>query len=163
MFGIKYLLLAVILCSSTSLLAAEVDDSCESAVDAADKLGSPINKECDYSNTGLNGVLHRAVVNKEKVVIDKTSNNEVSVKASSKNMKTAADIVPSDSATNNVAKPLVRLISAEFGTVQQLATARYELIRTASQDCPIGFILDKESYLPAKNKLLKLQLTYSCL
>ncbi|MES2823954.1 MAG: hypothetical protein V4732_10165 [Pseudomonadota bacterium] len=163
MLGIKkHLFFVVILCSSASVLAADLDNDCESAVDTADKLGSPISKECDYSNTGLNGVLHRAVANKEKAVVDKNSKDKVNAEVNNKSLQTTTDIAPINSAINNAVKPLLRVLSAEFATVQQLVSARYDLIHRASQDCSSGFVLEKESYLPAENKLLKLQLTYSC-
>ncbi|MES2674693.1 MAG: hypothetical protein V4660_10665 [Pseudomonadota bacterium] len=167
MLGIKKLLFfVVIFCGSAVALATGLDDSCESAVDAADKLGSPISKECDYSNTGLNGVLHRAVAKKEKAVVGKSFSDDASASASSKNVEisTGSAVVntANNSATNNVAESLLRVIFAEFETMQQLASARYELIREASQDCSNGFVLERESYFPTRNKLLKLQLTYSC-
>lgn len=158
----KHLFLVVMLCSSALVFAAELDDSCESAVDAADKVGSPINKECDYSNTGLNGVLHRAFAKKEKVGDDENSNDATNTEANNKNAQTTIGTAPINSVATDVVKPLLRVITAEFGGVQQLAAVRYELIRRASEDCITGFLLEKESYLPAENKLLKLQLTYSC-
>lgn len=160
----NYLLFVVItLCSAASVFAGELNEDCESAVDAADRLGSDVNKECDYSNTGLNGVLHRAVAKKEKSVVDKSSNAETIAETSSKNVKTIVGSTPSDNATTSAVKPLFRMISAEFGTAQQLANARYELIRKVSQECTAGFALNKESYLSTENALLKLQITYSCL
>lgn len=163
MLGIKkHLFLVVMLCSSAFAFAADLDDNCESAVDAADKIGSPINKECDYSNTGLNGVLHRAFAKKETAVVDKNSNEATNTEANNKNAQTTISIAPIKSVTTDVVKPLLRVLNAEFGTVQQLAAVRYELIRKASEECTTGFVLEKESYIPAENKLLQLQLTYSC-
>ncbi len=170
----SYLLFVVIIfCSTASVFAGELNKDCESAVDAADRVGSDITKECDYSNVGLNGVLHRALANKEQSV-DKKSSDETSIAASSKKVKTTANLTetpsagipPADSAATNIAtgiRPSLQVVSAEFGTSQQLASTRYELIRRMYRECAAGFLLNKESYLPAENKLLKLELTYSCL
>lgn len=169
----SYLLSVVIIfCSTVSVFAGELDKDCESAVDAADRVGSDITKECDYSNVGLNGVLHRAIANKEQAV-DKKHSDEKSAETSSKNVKTTANVadapptgIPLPDAAINIAtgkKPSLQVVSAEFGTSQQLATARYELIRNASLECAAGFVLDKERYLPIGNKVMRLELTYSCL
>ena len=148
---------AVILISSLAS-AGELNEDCEAAVDAADKIGSDMTK-CDYSNVGLNGVIHRAIANKE----NKKPNAEVSVETNSKNVKATAEIVPAESAVIAEKKPFLQVVSAEFGTAQQLAKIRYELIQRASRECINGFVVEKERYLPLENKLLKLELIHSCL
>ena len=155
----KSLLCCVILIVANTVYADEVKDGCESAVDAADRLGSNANGDCDYSNTGLNGVLHRAIVNKEKVPTNKKVDAETKIEklnlaASSESVKATAAV------TAKVNSPHV--ISAKFGAAQQLASVRYELIRRAAQECAKGFALDKERYLPTETQLLQLELTYSC-
>lgn len=163
----------VVILISSFAGAGELNDDCETAVDAADRLGSDVNKECDYSNVGLNGVLHRALANKEKASIDKKANDvklntEDNSEISNKKIAEAssAGVAQKDSATINsgIAKrPLPPVVSAEFGTSQQLATARYDLVRKIARECPAGFVMNEERYLPTENNLLKLELIYRCL
>src|SRR6187402_1652588 len=110
---LKKSLLLVLLVFSQIIYADELPDDCEAAVDAADRLNSDSNKHCDYSKTGLNGVLHKAFANKEA--------------ASESSAKVVADI----SAKTN----LPQLLAREFDSAPQLSAVRYELIQLAAKSC----------------------------
>lgn len=138
----KSLLLFVML-SSLNIFADELKDDCEAAVDAADRLNTSADKHCDYSNTGLNGVLHRAFAPKSDAQV--TSENKQVVEAAA------------------AKKVQVRVQAREFDSAQQLVAVRYELLQLSSQECTKGFVVDSERYVPVNAQRLKLELDYHCL
>jgi hypothetical protein len=141
---VKKIIFVFLLVSSTcSVFAA--DDDCEAAVDAANRLNPNEDKHCDYTNTGLNGVLHRAFANKSDSV------NEDSSKASAESTKTPAN-----------AEAKVFLVNNEFTSAQQLQTLRYALVQKAAQECRKGFIVEGDRYLP-RTKGMTVELIYHCL
>ena len=123
------------------IYANELPDDCEAAVDAADRLNADSNKHCDYSKTGLNGVLHKALANK-KSAPEPTAN-------------LAADTLATAS--------LPQVVTREFDSAQQLSAVRYDAIQLASRECAAGFVVRGERYLPVAEKRLKLELSYQCL
>jgi len=129
----EILLSCAILLLSVSVVADELKDDCEPAVDAADRLSTNPDR-CDYSKTGLNGVLHKAFANKSNV-------SSVDVKNTIKS----------------------HAVAVEVGSANQLATVRYELLLQAAQECRKGFIVDNEQYLPTSSQHLQLELNYHCL
>ena len=152
----KYLLVFVMLFSS----AVFADDECEAAVDAANRVNPNENKNCDYSNTGLNGVLHRAFAKKsaedktsaESVVADKVVTDKVATEKSETR----------DAVNEAAVKSLVA--SAEFSSPQQLQNLRFGLIQQTARECAKGFVVEGERYLPVpKSKATKLELIYHCL
>lgn len=130
------------LCSS-SVLA--LDDDCEAAVDAASRINPNDDIHCDYSNTGLNGVLHRAFAKKSDSTNDEAANSS---KESSKAAVSADTKVPS--------------VNSEFTSAQQLQNLRYALIQKTAQECAKGFVVEGERYLPGV-KGMTLELIYHCL
>lgn len=138
----------MLLMFSQLICADELPDDCEAAVDAADRLNSDSNKHCDYSKTGLNGVLHKAFANKAAVPEQATK-------------EAAPEQAPT--ATAAVTGNLPRAIAREFDSAQQLSVLRYELLQLAAKDCAAGFVLVEERYLPVAAKHLKLELNYRCL
>src|SRR6187402_2590026 len=140
---LKKSLLLVLLVFSQIIYADELPDDCEAAVDAADRLNSDSNKHCDYSKTGLNGVLHKAFANKAAA-------SEQATKA------VVAEQTPKVAAA--VTSNLPRAIAREFDSAQQLNVLRYELLQLAAKDCAAGFVLVEERYLPVADKRLKLEL-----
>ena len=146
----KYLFVFVMLFST----AVFADDECEAAVDAANRVNPNENKNCDYSNTGLNGVLHRAFNKKSEVNEDDSSAKAV---VAEKTVE-AKESVVSEAAV----KSLVQ--SAEFSSAQQLQTLRFGLIQQTARECARGFVVEGERYLSvAKSKAMKLELIYHCL
>jgi len=139
----KSLLLLVMLSFVSSAFAEELKDDCEAAVDSADRLNADANKHCDYSKTGLNGVLHKAFAKKS----DDSEGGEI---------KQAADTA----VTKNV---LSRSLSREFDSAQQLMIVRYELLQVSAQQCVKGFVIESERYLPVNAQRLKLEFDFHCL
>ena len=143
----KILFCGFVLLSTSTVFAEELKDGCEPAVDAADRLQADADKHCDYSNTGLNGVLHRALNKKENLPMA----------AEPLVQKTAANAVALDAPT-----PRFKL-SAEFNSAQQLVNQRYELLQKAAHECSKGFAVNSEHYLPVSAKSMTIELSYQCL
>lgn len=139
----KKILLLTLLFAGT----ASADEECPSAAEMAEAQNPNAYKDCDYSDKGLNGILHRTFKKKA----DKEEAN-----------------VPADKSVEVVAKEeqvVVKntLLKGEFNSAQQLQSLRFSLIQKASADCPKGFLLESEKYLPQADKTLKLELLYHCL
>lgn len=135
----RLLLLSGLCLVCTGALAA--DEDCDAAVDAADRLTRNDDGHCDYTKTGLNGALHRALAKKSEVAQESGNiNNEVLTSL-----------------------PNAPQLLAEFNSAAQLQSLRFSLIQKAGQECPKGFVLESERYLPAANKAMKLELVYRCL
>ena len=147
------------MCANASAFAGDLNKDCESAVDAADRVGSEIDKECDYSNVGLNGVLHRALSKKEEVSgADKPSNTKPSnAKPSNTKPSNEKPVIE-----KNVIHTAPRVASAEFGSALQLAESRYELIQKAAQECTAGFVITEERYTFLRAPVMKLEFHYVC-
>ena len=137
----KSLYLILVLAFTQAMYADALPDECEAAVDAADRLNADGNKGCDYSKTGLNGVLHKAFANKAAAP------------------EQAAKGVADTAASTN----LPRALALEFDSAARLNIVRYELLQLASKECTAGFVLLEERYLPSVDKHLKLELKYRCL
>lgn len=148
----KHLVICVLLFFTSFAFAK--DDDCPSAADAAEAQNPNAYKDCDYSQTGLNGVLHRALSKK------KESSEEL-------------DDVPDETAvsSNNVSKEAKQkavdktllLDRSEFKTAQQLQALKFNLLNAAATKCPKGFVVEGERYLPSSDKAMKLELIYHCL
>jgi hypothetical protein len=144
---VKLILLAALLFSASIAIADEKPE-CELAVDAADRLAPGSDDHCDYTKSGLNGVLHKAFSDKSEKNAEAKNVNEPKV-ADEKPTK------PEDS--------LASVKSGEFKTAQELQLLRFNLIEAAAMKCPNGFSLDTEQYLPKPNRAMRLELSYHCL
>ncbi len=129
-----------------SMAFAEEKPECGSAVDAADRLVPDSDKHCDYTKTGLNGVLHKALSGKKNT-------GEESAEP------TAQDI--NEKKTHEATDKLIA--KGEFKSAQQLQVVKFSLIETAAVKCPKGFLLESEQYTPTAANTIKLALIYSCL
>ena len=129
-----------------SLAFAEEKPECGLAVDAADRLAPDSDTHCDYTKTGLNGAIHRALAGKKNAAEEKVEPNAQELK--DKKTELAKDKL--------VAK-------GEFNSQQQLQAVKFSLLEAAAINCPKGFVLESERYLPAPMKALKLELNYQCL
>ncbi len=129
-----------------SLAFAEEKQECGSAVDAADRLAPDSDKHCDYTKTGLNGVIHKALSGKKNVGEEDVEPKAQDVKE--KKMKVVADKLTA---------------KGEFNSPQELQTVKYSLLEAAAGQCAKGFVLGSERYLPTATKAMKLELTYQCL
>jgi len=136
-----------------SQLSHADEEECPAAVDAAEAQNQNLYKNCDYSEKGLNGVLHRAFSGKK---------NEAD-----EDIKEQGDI------RNGSAKPVVEkkvvsktelLKEGEIASAAQLPMIKFAALEKLALECTNGFVVEGERYLPVKNsKALKLELIYHCL
>lgn len=142
----KSLLVSALLFFTGFVFAA--DDDCPAAVDAAEAQNHNLYKNCDYSKSGLNGILHRALSNKPESGDDV---KDEPVKADTEKKQKTLD------------KPIV-LTAGEFSSPQQLQSLKFALLEKTALECNKGFVVDGERYLPVINsKAMKLELIYHCL
>lgn len=120
-------------------------EDCPPAVEAAESQNPEAYKDCDYSDKGLNGVLHRAFKKKTDGV----------------------EVVDHPEKAEFVKEEKIRgesnLVKGTFSSAQQLQALRFSLIQKASTECSKGFLLESEKYLPQVDNTLKLELFYHCL
>lgn len=144
--------LAVILLVLACNCFAEEKD-CPPAAEVAETQNPNAYKDCDYSNTGLNGMLHRSW---KKKVEESEEQDEI---ASSKSKNSSVEPGVKDNSLQTKAI----LAKGVFNSAQQLQTLRFALIQNALAECPKGFLLESEKYLPQADKAMKLELLYHCL
>lgn len=116
------------------------EPACEPAVDVAESLNVNARSDCNYEKTGLNRVVHQMFKGKSAQDDSKSS-------------------LPADDSG------VYREASSEKLVVQnarELSEARFQLLLRLGQNCPGGFDLTKEQYLPA-GKGLELKLMYECI
>lgn len=148
----KVFMACVLMLVCEGLMAAEKEE-CGPAVDEADKLAAGADAKCDYKNTGLNGVLHRAWSGKKKAEgspedakIAKEA-TEQPIEKNTKAVEKANDLAP-----------------GEFRYPQQLPQVKFTLLEVLASECSKGFVVEGERYSPVKNsKVMKLELIYHCL
>lgn len=126
----------------TGLINAE--EACEPAVDVADSLDVNATMDCNYEETGLNGVVHK-LFNRD-----------------------TAKPAPSDSSPDNLHHadqsviPENQVESAFVANARELAAARYQLLQNISDQCSHEFRLLDERY-SSRDKAIKVKLGYECL
>ena len=126
-------------------LAFAQDDDCPSAVDAAEAQNPNAYKNCDYTKTGLNGILHQALSGKSE-------------------QSTASKVVVNKESKSQQMQSPPALVSADdFANPQELSGLKFGLLELAALKCPKGFALEEERYLPTARKGMRLELTYHCL
>lgn len=148
-------LLAIILsaCCATHVYA---DDTCESAVDAADSMN--VNqKGCDYTNEGLNGVLHKAFKQgSEGAVLETSVENPAAA------TKPAA-LIAGAQVTKTGAEPKYFLLQVEVDQWPSVTLARAQLLPKAMEQCAKGFSIARENYRPLAMGRIALSIEFSCL
>lgn len=131
------------------------DDKCGSAVDQADSMN--VNqKDCDYSEEGLNGFLQKAFKKGEEGAVLSTSQNKESltVKSAQPALKKTNEIL---SGTANF------LLSAEVDQWANVPVARNQLLPKAMERCERGFAVHQENYRPLAMGRISLSIVFSCL
>lgn len=148
-------ILAVIL-SAYCATQVYADDNCESAVDAADSMN--VNqKDCDYTDEGLNGVLHKAFKQgSEGAVLETSVENPANVTAP------AAGIAGAQ-ASKTPATPKYLLLQVEVDQWPSVALARSQLLPKAMEQCAKGFSIVRENYRPLAMGRIALSIEFSCL
>lgn len=129
------LLTAAVTLTSHSLIASE---ECGNAVDAADSMN--VNqKECDYSDQGLNGFLQKAF---------KKSDEGAVLKTSTEKPEQTKDVMEQ---------------GVEVETWANVALAKQQLLPKLMERCPKGFRLVGEYFSPLPMGRIQLVIQYSCL
>lgn len=146
-------LLLVLLFSTIAPGVFAAEEECPPAAEMAEAQNHNLYKHCNYSDEGINGVLHRALA-KKKVQAEEVSEAEM------KTPKVRSDAVTNKQATS----PEAPLQLGEFKTAAQLQSAKITLLENLSRECQKGFVVEGERYVPdAKSKNLRLELIYHCL
>lgn len=124
----------LILTAALSITTAHAVEDCEYAVDLADSHDFEAFHECKGRDSGINQAL------KELMTLRK------------------------EERTTGKSAPVVikQLDSKLTNSALELLDARYELLRQVSQQCPHGFSVLSEKYLPDRENRLALQLNYRC-
>ena len=129
------------------------EDECPAAVDVAESQNHNLYKNCDYSDKGLNGVLHRALAGKK---------NEVS--EDEKPQETKSTNAQPVEKNQKVAEKSETQKTGEFNSAQQLQLVKFSLLEKLALECTKGFVVEGERYLPIINsKAMKLEFIYHCL
>lgn len=139
----------ILLLLSASVLAEEKSKECVPAVDAADAMN--VNqKECDYSNEGLNGFLQKAFKKGEDGAVLETS--------------AAAEKKSSESKKTEKNKPSERIFSLKVEVDQwvNLPVARAQLLPAALEKCGNGFSVTGERYRSVAKGQIELSMQFSC-
>lgn len=134
---------------------AYADDECGAAVDAADSMNLN-QKDCDYSEKGLNGILHKAFKKgSEGAVLETTAEN-------------SADAKPTTANTVNPARKSMQTknmfsLSVEVDQWSSVALARTQLLPKAMEQCANGFSVVRENYQPLAMGRISLGIEFICL
>jgi hypothetical protein len=145
--------LALILsaCCATQSYA---DDTCENAVDAADSM-SVNEKNCDYSDKGLNGFLQKAFKKgSEGAVLETTADRPVDVNKSDAKELTAEKL-------QEIKKS--HSLNVEVDQWANVNLARTQLLPKAMEQCDKGFSVERELYRPLAMGRIALSIEFICL
>ena len=150
-------LFTVILLGIFCSVSVFAEEECESAVDAADSMN--VNqKECDYTNEGLNGALHKA--------FKKNSEGGAVLETSAGNSATATKTVAVVAATqtnNETLEQKYLVVQVNVDQWSGVALARTQLLPKAMEKCAKGFSILRESYRPLAMGKIALSIEFSCL
>ena len=144
--------LAVIMsaCCATQSYA---DETCENAVDAADSM-SVNEKNCDYSDKGLNGFLQKAFKKgSEGAVLETTADKPIDVNKSDAKEITAEKL-------QEIKKS--HSLNVEVDQWANVALARTQLLPKAMEQCGKGFSVERELYRPLAMGRIALSIEFIC-
>jgi hypothetical protein len=124
-------------------------EDCEPAVEAADSMN--VNqKDCDYSNEGLNGFLQKAFKKGDKNIDPDAKGNDISVDAAATNHeKSLAPAAKAPALTANTiqaANDRQFVLDIEVDQWANLTFARAQLLPKAMERCGRAFSVIKEQY-----------------
>ncbi|WP_331350783.1 hypothetical protein [Cellvibrio sp. UBA7671] len=150
----KWLLTVIIsACCATQSYA---DDTCENAVDAADSMN--VNQQnCDYTDEGLNGVLHKAFKKGSEgavleTAIENSADEKIPATGGAKNLP-----------GNSLQAKKVFSLSVEVDQWSSVALARTQLLPKAMERCANGFSVIRENYRPLAMGRISLVIEFVCL
>lgn len=153
--------------SSLLTSAAFADDECGAAVDAADSMN--VNqKECDYSDKGLNGFLHKAFKKgNDGAVLETTDSNPSSLaSAQEENIQRNSSASVKSYALTESKQPVKKAqgfsLEVEVDQWANLPVARAQLLPKALEKCGKGFSITGEHYRSLAMGRIELQLQFEC-
>lgn len=148
--------LLIIWLATSGMTYAFAEDTCDNAVDAADSMDLN-QKECDYSDKGLNGFLQKAFKKgNEGAVLSTSDADGVQPQA-----QMASTAVVTSQAQNGLKN--VPVLSVEVDQWANVALAKNQLLPKIMERCTKGFSLLNESYRSLPMGRIELSLHYSCL
>jgi uncharacterized protein YecT (DUF1311 family) len=131
-------------------LPAIAEDKCESAVDSADSMN--VNQmDCDYTDKGLNGALHKVFKRNSEGAVLKTTMDAPSVELNERDTTVKN---PKDNAQS---------VSAEVDQWSNIEIAKTQLLPKVMTKCPKGFSLLSENYRPLAMGRIELSVAFRCL
>lgn len=137
---------------SVAQICFAAEEECPPAADAAEAQNHNLYKNCDYSNKGINGVLHRAMTKKKLESDETTPPNKIS------------DVKEDSNITSVAEKNAGVQKKPGINSAQQLQQLRLASLEKLAQECVNGFVVEGERYLPRPDSnALKLELIYHCL
>lgn len=150
----KYIVYALLACCNIYAFA-EPESECGAAVDAADSMNMN-QKDCDYTDEGLNGVLHKAF-NKgnEGAVLETAAGN-------SANTTKQAAVIAGAQANQTFTEPTYLSLQVEVDQWSGVALARTQLLPKAMEQCAKGFSVVRENYRPLAMGRIALSIEFSC-
>ena len=132
-------------------LSALAEEDCDPAVDAADSMN--VNqRECDYSDKGLNGFLQKAFKKGEDGAVLETGSAE---KASSTKVQPVL-------AKAQINEGQYFTLSVEVDQWANLPVARAQLLPKALERCVKGFSVTGEHYRSLAMGRIELRLQFEC-
>lgn len=130
---------------------AEREEECVAAVDAADSMN--VNqKDCDYSDKGLNGFLQKAFKKGEEGAVLETSSAE----------KPAAEAIKPGLAKAQKSDSQYFTMTIEVDQWANLPVARAQLLPKALEQCGKGFSVTGEHYRSLAMGRIELRLQFEC-
>jgi hypothetical protein len=148
--------LLIIWLATSGMTYVFAEDTCDNAVDAADSMDLN-QKECDYSDKGLNGFLQKAFKKGNEGAVLSTSDAD--------GVQPQAQMASTAVVTSQVQNGLknVPVLSVEVDQWANVALAKNQLLPKIMERCAKGFSLLNESYRSLPMGRIELSLHYSCL
>lgn len=144
-------LIGLLILTLMAQMSFAAEEECPPAAEMAEAQNHNRYKNCNYSNKGLNGVLHRALSKKKETAEEESIQD---AKPAEKTVQEKALKL----ADTELKKP------DEFSSAAQLQLVKFNALEKVSRECTKGFVVEGERYLPVANtKSLKLELIYHCL
>lgn len=146
--------LAIIMLGCAAAFSVYADDDCVAAVDAADSMN--VNqKECDYSDKGLNGFLQKAFKKGDEGAVLQTGSTEKAAAAPVQTVSGQSLKLQKSSDSNFNFK-------VEVDQWANLPMARAQLLPKALERCGNGFAIVGEHYRSLAMGRIELTLSIQC-
>ena len=146
---------------STAVYAQDIKNCEAAAVDAAASMNMN-QADCDYSNKGLNGVLHKAFKRGEEGATLETNTDANTNKdlANKNNIQQSSEKLEKNKSEKINAKSF--LLNTEATKWVDTFTVRIQLLSNAMEKCGKGFTVLEETYRPLASGSLGLTMRFEC-